>query len=326
MASRPSFQHVLPNYTTKTAMVGSDDFSRCVSGALNGKTNGSQLTCQNHLGGRVVVLDGLLSPEECALLTATVDAHSQLTFWSAAGRDNDEARAFRDADTVEVCDKTLAGLLWERSKHLLGVPERVICIPEDEDEVCSWSWERELPGLWLPSSFNQDLLFAKYPPEGSFAPHTDGRAIHHFNLRSFESVIIFLEDIPEGCGGGTRFFQDEALQRLVMETSGRHRWTADSSLATLEVLPKAGRALLFDQSLVHEGIPPTYPHCKHIIRSDIMYQRQPPICCEPSDEVAYSIFRQAEALAEEGKVTESLGLFQRAWRMSPTLARIQGQR
>lgn len=321
----PNFQHVLPNYTTKTALVNSDEFTRCVSAKA---VKAESVTCQKYLDGRVVVLDGLLSTEECARLTATVDACSQLSFWSQAGRDNDEARAFRNADTVEVCDEALAGLLWERSKHLLEVPERVICIPEDEEEVSSstWSWERELPGKWLPAGFNHDLLFAKYPPEGSFAPHTDGRAIRDFNCRSFESVIVFLESIPDGCGGGTRFYQDKALQSLVLDSSGSQRWTADPSLVTLEVLPKAGRALLFDQSLVHEGVPPSYPHTKHIIRSDIMYEREDPICCEPVDKMAYSIFRQAEALAEEGKVTESLSHFQKAWRLSPTLARIQGQR
>ena len=96
------------------------------------------------------------------------------------------------------------------------------------------------------------------------------------------------------------------------------------SLVITTVNPKAGRMLIFDQSLVHEGIPPCDPHCKFIIRSDIMFQRTPAICDSPLDMEAYRLFKEAEQLAESGKVEESIPLFRRAVKMSRELAAVMG--
>lgn len=261
-------------------------------------------------------LDDVVSPDECTRLTNVVNSCNQLAFWSPLGRKNDEARAFRDADTVEMHNTSLAAMLWDRIKHIfLDDPSKCVYISEEDD--------RELAGVWVPSGLNHDLLFAKYPSGGSFAPHTDGRATHDFNRRSFESVIIFLNDLPEGCGGGTRFYQDDALNKL--KRAENNQWTADSSLVTEYITPRAGRVLIFDQSLIHEGDPPLDPFVKIIIRSDIMYERTPAVCTSEKDKEAYSMFQRAENLAEEGNVDESCRLFSRAWKMSPLMAKMMGQ-
>ena len=322
----PNFKYILPN-CTKTALAeeegGGGRFSiRQEPWDACGLCN---VALTVHLDGRVKILDGVLSPEECLHLQVAVDDCAHLSFWSPAGRENDEARAFRDADTIEISNNSMARLLWERTSHLLTMPECIIHIPDEEPaEASRWEWERELPGEWLPAAYNHDVLFAKYPSEGGFAPHTDGRVIYDFNLRSFESVIVFLNDIPDGCGGGTRFYRNEAQKQLKRDTCGR--WTADSSLVTLEVAPRAGRVLIFDQSLMHEGVPPALPHSKYIMRSDIMYQRCPAVCNGEKDREAYALYQQAENLAEQNQIDLSLALFSKAWKLSPTLARIQGQR
>eukprot|EP01034_Spumella_vulgaris_P021385 gene21385-27415_t len=188
------------------------------------------------------------------------------------------------------------------------------------------NYERELVGRWTPSALNHDMLFAKYPSRGSFAPHTDGRTVHDFNTRSFYSVIIFLNDIPEGQGGGTRFYQSDAVKHLVrVSLEGDNMWSADASLATTEIHAVRGRMLIFHQSLVHEGVPPLAPHEKYIIRSDVMLRRDEPLCDSETDQQAYALFRQAEDLAEAGDVQQSVALFKRAFRLSPTMAAIMGQ-
>jgi hypothetical protein len=50
--------------------------------------------------------------------------------------------------------------------------------------------------------------------------------------------------------------------------------------------------LVFEQSLVHEGVPPAQPHIKYIIRSDVMFQRDPAICDSPQDVAAYALLMQ----------------------------------
>jgi tetratricopeptide (TPR) repeat protein len=270
----------------------------------------------------VEYIDGVLTVDECNLLRKTCDNCDELKFWSSAGRNDDAARSFRDADTIEVNSKVLSGMIWERMKHILHTKHIVILDNEDDE-----NWERELIGEWEATSLNHDLLFAKYPSEGSFAPHTDGRAIHDFNTRSFSSVIIFLNDIL--ATGGTRFYKTEATQNLQLLSSGdaanANRWTADESLVVDTVSAVAGRMLIFNQSLVHEGLPPATPNSKYIIRSDIMYTRTPAICAQPKDLEAYSIFREAEDLAERGLADEAIPFFRRAFKLSPDLARVMGQ-
>lgn len=270
-------------------------------------------------------IDKVLSSSECAALCDACVNCNEMRFWSSAGRDDDSVRSFRDADTVEVKSHSISSKIWERMRHLLPNPK--ITVTDNEDDV---NWEKELIGSWEASSLNFDLLFAKYPSGGAFSPHTDGRAIHDFNTRSFYSVIIFLNDIESSCGGGTRFYQEAAIRNLKLVSNSdsvvmANHWSADASFQTNIVTAVSGRMLLFHQSLVHEGVPPMFPHTKFIIRSDIMYRRCPAICAQPHDLEAYAMFREAEDLAEKGHVTESIKLFKRCFKLSPDMARVMGQ-
>ena len=56
--------------------------------------------------GLVIVIDNFLSGHECREMVQLVDNHPSLSFWSDAGRDNDKARSFRDADTIEVLSES----------------------------------------------------------------------------------------------------------------------------------------------------------------------------------------------------------------------------
>jgi hypothetical protein len=273
----------------------------------------------------VFYLDNALSLAECERLRSAVDGSEALTFWSPQGRDNEDVRRFRDADTIEVDSQRIADVLWQRLKLVIGKHmELCITVTDDQNDP---EWERELIGRWEPSNFNHDLLFARYPAGGAFAPHTDGRAVHNFNVRSFYSVIVFLNTIPNGDGGGTRFYTADAVKQLAAHTNadGKVHWSSEASFATAEVDAVSGRLLIFHQSLVHEGVPPRSPYLKYIIRSDVMLTRTPAICDSPADCEAYRIFKHAEDLAEQGRVNEAVPLFKRALKLSPEMARIMGQ-
>ena len=156
----------------------------------NSKQPRAELQVTRALDNKVMYIDNVLSDEECKALCSSVDNSSSLSFWSEAGRSNEKARSFRDADTIEVKSQEIADRIWDRIKHIIDIPENIIHIGEDENDINNPKWERELPGDWKPFTTNNDLLFAKYPSGGSFAPHTDGRATHDFNNRSFYSIII----------------------------------------------------------------------------------------------------------------------------------------
>jgi hypothetical protein len=119
------------------------------------------------------LMDYILSEAECEYFRGIIDSSSHLSFWSSAGREDKSAYLFRDADTIEVEQSQLAGILWERVKHIF----EGYSITIDADDQDNILWERELPGTWYPTSINQNFLFARYPPGGHFAPHTDGRVI-----------------------------------------------------------------------------------------------------------------------------------------------------
>ena len=246
----------------------------------------------------VFVVDGVLSADACQRL---IKASSQRDSFWAGDEPHEDARPFRDADTCEVSCPKLAARIYERLAPYLS--ETPIDIPSTE--------HLEVRGAWRPCALNEDFLFGNYPARGGFAPHSDGATAKGLNLRSFYSVIIYLNTPAEG--GGTRFYQSSATNVVLDE----RRWTGRTDLAVFEVQPRTGRALVFDQRLVHEGIPPIGDR-KHIIRTDVMFERIEPLFVEYSEE--YADYERAVDLSERGQHADAVRLFRKVSRRAPELA------
>lgn len=291
---KPTMNVIKPGRKVSLVSDDVDIFINCINKEVSKETM-LDYCIQKAAIPHIYYIDNVLSHEECKELCNAINSNDSLSFWNSLGRDYTEARMFRDADTIEVNNSTFAELIWNRIANMFRNSFFDIDIDcEDQNNI---NWERELVGKWIPASLNHDLLFAKYPSFGSFAPHTDGRAIHNFNCRSFYSIIIFLNTIPVNSGGGTRFYTNDAVKHLkIMQYNSKDYWTCDSSYVTEEISAIEGRVLLFHQSLVHEGIPPHDPYSKYIIRTDLMYRRIPSICDSDSDKEAYILFKQAEVI------------------------------
>jgi len=180
-------------------------------------------------------------------------------------------------------------------------------------------WERDIEGHWVPVGLNPVKLFARYESGGHFAPHTDGSTIESFNHRSLWSVIIYLNDCD---GGETRMLREEALTQLALDADGRYR--GSPAFAVTSVAPRAGRVLVFHQSLAHEGCPPAEAHLKYIIRSDVMFDRTPAICDSARDREAFEVYNEAKEAEGAGQLEEAVAGFKRFIRMSPVMADIYG--
>jgi hypothetical protein len=128
----------------------------------------------SHRSLGIFTFQNVLTTKECSYLRDITENGENLSFWNALGRENENARLFRDADTVEVFHEELADMIWSRIQHLIDLEP----IEIQEDEVDHPLYERELPGKWTPVGMNQNFLFAIYPQGGHFAPHTDGRETH----------------------------------------------------------------------------------------------------------------------------------------------------
>lgn len=271
------------------------------------------------LGTGVAVVDGVLTAGECARLVGALDASGRASFWAEDASDP-EPRKFRDADTVEVACGRVAQKAWDRASPLLFP---LMAAGFGDVHVDGFEADGSEPsvatrGRWAPVGFNDDFLLATYPDGGKsgFAPHSDGTTTRGLNERSFYSVIVYLNEPP--AGGGTRFYAPAAAREgLVL--NGQGRWTARDDLLLGDVSPKIGRALVFDQRLVHEGVPPLGDR-KCIIRSDVLFRRDPPIYDAPADRAAFATYERAVELSERGDHAAAVDLFVKAAKAAPALA------
>lgn len=249
------------------------------------------------------VLDGVLTPEECAALTAQADG--LWSFWD----DSETPRvAFRNACTVEVTHEELADRIWRRVAHAVNASLSF----EEDDERC----EVDIEGAWVPYAMNPKKLLSRYLDGGHFSPHTDGTTVVDFNRRTFYSCVLFLNESP--WGGSTRIYDNAQMRKeLVKDAEGR--LTGDPALVLGEVPPVPGRMLVFYHRLMHEGVPAAE---KYIIRTDVLYRRTPEVCTAPEDKEAFDMYMEAQLQAETGECNVAADLFRRAFKRSPALAKV----
>eukprot|EP00928_Gymnodinium_smaydae_P015328 TRINITY_DN15658_c0_g1_i1.p1 TRINITY_DN15658_c0_g1~~TRINITY_DN15658_c0_g1_i1.p1 ORF type:complete len:405 (-),score=112.94 TRINITY_DN15658_c0_g1_i1:20-1234(-) len=260
---------------------------------------------QDIKGCDAYILDNVLTPEECSLLMAQAEGH-----WSFWESDPERPRvAFRNAYTVELTHQELADRIWRRVGALVN-PSVVLA---DEDDP---RFEVDIEGGWVPYAMNANVLLSKYSDGGHFSPHTDGTTVVDFNRRTFYSCVLFLNESP--WGGHTRIY-DDAQMGTELRKDEAGRLTGDPSLILEEVPPKAGRMLVFYHRLMHEGVPAAE---KYIIRTDVLYRRDPEQCTAPEDVEAFRLYQEAQLLAERGDCDEAATLFRRAFRTSPALRRV----
>jgi prolyl 4-hydroxylase len=103
----------------------------------------------------------------------------------------------------------------------------------------------ELEGM-SPLSANERLRCYRYAPGQYFAPHFDGSFVRSKTERSLLTLMVYLNDPPEG---GETHFPD----------------------AEVTVRPRAGLALLFDHHLLHESRT-LRAGLKYAVRSDVMFR------------------------------------------------------
>lgn len=142
----PSLDYVKPD--TKHALTGKNTsaFDACFTSELHALSEDIKVT--HALNGKVLFIDHALSERECKGLCNAIDLCPELSFWSEKGRDNDQARAFRDADTIEVQSSAICDAIWARVEQVLSSPAKHILVAEEEDDETNPYWERELPGEW----------------------------------------------------------------------------------------------------------------------------------------------------------------------------------
>ncbi len=143
---------------------------------------------------------------------------------------------------------------------------------------------------WNFSEINPNWRLVKCNLGSKLTKHFDGVYVKSVDYKSIYTVMVYLND-----SDGDLKFDD------------------------LQVQPKLGRVVIFDQKLLHEGLENTSGF-KYFIRSELMYQREQSIE-KPADARAMELYTQASILSKEGKKEEAEILENQAFEMSPMLER-----
>jgi len=230
-------------------------------------------------------------------------------------------QGLRDCLRVEIDDEGMAETAFQRL--LPHIPHEVKI--GKGGNCAEWDGVKpsgQMEGVWRPVGCNPRWRICKYPGDGKghFGPHRDGEYVVSADRRSILTVNGYLNALPEGFGGATRFLRDQPLMR---DEQGRS--VAAEGSITHRVHPdRPGLATVFFHDLLHDGerlengCPP-----KWIFRTDVIYQRDAgtgPDMTELSEaqHEARRLYGEAEAREAEDPL-EAAKLYRRAFQADPLL-------
>jgi hypothetical protein len=284
-------------------------------------------------GVDVVLFDGFLSEDECDRLVALAESIG-FTFWAhqpgeecdTMRKETDETAAFRTAHTIEVDVPNLARRLTARlvsriaqhrhdSRAARTMEEKTFA--EDMEEAHRL-FEVDLVGTWVPREVSANVLLARYGPGGHFAPHVDGATIVDLNTRSMYTLLVYLNDVPEG--GETFILSGEQCEALRRDDA-RGRYYGDPTHRLAGVKPQKGTAAVFYYNVLHEAAPVAPTGRKYILRGDLLYQRKPPLFDDdPNAEEAFRLLQEAAAEEANGNADKAVLMFMKVAKLSKNVA------
>ena len=191
-------------------------------------------------GKFAVTIEDVLSPAECiALIEATESRGYDQALVNIGGGRQVALTELRKSSRCIVDDAAAAEIIWRRIRAL---------VPEIAPQCAGWR----------AVGVNERLRFLRYGAGGYFRPHhdgcfqrgaeaagkLDGRGAARVGERSYVTVQLYLntaeEDEHSFRGGSTRFVRERPAGR-------------GGATAGVDVAPVAGRALVFQHNLYHEG-------------------------------------------------------------------------
>jgi len=133
---------------------------------------------------------------------------------------------YRDCSEVKINNKSLTWDFWEHIKN--HIPP-----------VCNG-------GQLIGPHFNRVYLLRYF--EGQyFKKHYDGYSTSFQGHKSQITVLIYLNDMDEKCGGATRFYA-EPHRDVKFSNPYQNR-------SVFDIIPRTGTMVLFTHQLLHEGMP-----------------------------------------------------------------------
>lgn len=246
------------------------------------------------LSKNIMVLEDVLTQTECQQLASRADQAGFVDSTHQGMRDE----GFRRGKRAPITDGGLAAEVFARIRHALPQSPR-------------WG---PPAGLW------EQLRVLSYDSNDYFLPHRDNACgLGHSSLlptcQSYCSILIYLTDSADG-SGSTRIYCEEP-DKSSQSTGGvggvatvpNHgtddyrapkglpyldaRWNGairPKSGTVVDVVPWAGRAVVFPHRMLHESMPIGRGR-KLVVRGDVLYQ--PPLQTTAEDGGASAIRQEA---------------------------------
>ncbi|KAI1349275.1 hypothetical protein F5Y01DRAFT_187389 [Xylaria sp. FL0043] len=222
-----------------------------------------------------MTIDNLLTPEECAKLQGAAGDN-----WQTLSKGN----AFRECQNILVFSPQWAAALYNRI--VAHLPEGVKALKKGDkiaEIIAGPSHLKASMGarktVWRIKEANERLSFLRYQPGHHFKPHCDALCARPGkDERSFLTCQIYLNDAPQGpsgelSGGETRFWASQAGKRQRDLEIG-HGIEDKKEAPFLDIKPKVGRALVFQQRMLwHSGQEVKHGE-KLTVRLDLMFERR----------------------------------------------------
>lgn len=210
---------------------------------------------------RVIVIDDVLTRAECRCLIARAEA-AGFEASQHQGRRDDE---FRRGRRAALTDGGLAQELFHRiAPALLPLDALTEDVRECETGATGeGSRARAAAGVW------EQLRILSYDSGDMFLPHRDnpcsvGGSSLLPKCRSLCSLLVYLSDSEDG-GGATRFHFEDGSSEAAVCTEAR-----PEASAVADVVPWAGRCVVFPHRMKHESLPITQGR-KLVMRADVMW-------------------------------------------------------
>lgn len=211
-----------------------------------------------------VIPELIPAAERETILTALAESNWQpvsITGMSGNWKEGDPIGSYRASNFTQ----EYADVLWNRVKD--NFPAKRIFTDADNTD---WDGHE----IWEPIGFSPLLRFIKYTDGGWLVVHYDAPYVESEDVRTLQSVVIYLDQTETLQGGATRYMEDPQAGIPIAERNLNDQTRqATEDEVRLRFSPEHGTAVIFDHRLLHDAELVTGKGNKIIIRTDILYRK-----------------------------------------------------
>ncbi|KAJ4000203.1 hypothetical protein F5050DRAFT_1563437 [Lentinula boryana] len=214
-------------------------------------------------GSYALVVDNLFSPQECENLIALAESTESEDGkgWQPAKiqggplpTDQILDTRYRYNDRILRFDHDAAKAIYERVLPIVENDIGTIKEGSDWGRIVGGGSRNQVRGTWNLVGLNERLSFLRYGPGHFFKEHLDGRLDLPDGRKSRVTIQIYLNgsDTATLKGGATRFYFQPKF---------------------LDVVPKTGSALIFQQRGLYHSGETVQEGLKYTMRTDFMFEQ-----------------------------------------------------